>query len=312
MSEALISAKERTEVDEGSERESDEERGEQIDKILKKFRNKLILEGKSQSTLRNYTYTLKKFLQNLETLEVYEIELKDIEEFLLEIEGKRSMARHAFALKSFFKLMDRREISEKIPVPRYQQKLPHWLKKNEFEKLKAAAETRRELLIIQLGYDAALRVSELADLKCENVDLSEGYVTITGKGGYQDTIPISKETINLLKKSMDSKKEYVLYGSKGKMHPDTINKIFSKIAERAELKDISFHCLRHSRATHLLLEGVDLAFVNKLLRHRRLDTTSIYLHLLPIDLKKAIESQSVTKKDETDNKKETRGKEVSE
>jgi len=312
MSEALISAKERTEVGEGSERESDEERGEQIDKILKKFRNKLILEGKSQNTLRNYTYTLKKFLQHLKTLDVYKIELKDIEEFLLEIEGKRSMARHAFALKSFFKLMDRREISEKTPVPRYQQRLPHWLKKDEFEKLKAAAETKKELLIIQLGYDAALRVSEITNLKCDDVDLDRGYITVKGKGSYEDIVPISDETVNLLKRWMDPDQEYVLYGSKGKMHPDTINKIFSKIAERAELKDISFHCLRHSRATHLLLDGVDLAFVNKLLRHRRLDTTSIYLHLLPIDLKKAIESQSVTKKDETDNKKETRGKEVSE
>ena len=183
---------------------------------------------------------------------------------------------------------------ETISSPKLQKKLPVTLNEEEIEKLlnfkpNTALEHRNKSMI-ELMYACGLRVSELVNLEVNDINLTDNYVRIFGKGKKERIVPMADITTNILKEYITVYRGALLKGyltdkvfisSYGKgITRQGFFKILKEIAkERGIEKNFSPHTLRHSFATHLLEHGADLRSIGEMLGHENIKTTQIYTHL---------------------------------
>ncbi len=131
---------------------------------------------------------------------------------------------------------------------------------------------------------AGLRRSELIDLKVSDIDSERMVITINGAKGKKDRVSLlSENTLRLLRKYYKEykPKKYLFEGMKGgKYSPTSVAKVLKNAANKARIhKNVTPHMLRHSFATHLLEQGTDLRYIQKLLGHSSSKTTEIYTHV---------------------------------
>jgi site-specific recombinase XerD len=167
----------------------------------------------------------------------------------------------------------------KITRPRKEKKLPKVIDKDFLvEKIKSIP-NKKHRAIIQLGYSIGLRVSEVINLKIEDIDSNRMIVHIKNAKGRKDRVlPLSKNTLEVLRDYVRQfkPKEYLFNGSKSpKYSAASCNKIVKKYLG----KSYHFHLLRHSFATALLEGGTDLRIIQKMLAHSSSKTTEIYTHV---------------------------------
>jgi len=146
--------------------------------------------------------------------------------------------------------------------------------------------------MVSLTYACGFRVSELLNLKISDLDFEEmiGHVRM-GKGRKDRIFNIPRFLLKSLKKQAkkqrEGKKEYLFTGPKGKLSDRNLQKIVRIAAKKAEIKkQVHPHTLRHSFATHLLENGIDIRKIQELLGHADLSTTQIYTHISTEELKK--------------------------
>jgi len=153
-------------------------------------------------------------------------------------------------------------------------KLPETITEEEFIKIMKAAKKTHHKLAFALGFYQAMRISEIVNLKPENIDRGQKLIRIKqGKGGKDRNIPIAPEVANQLKNLPIPCKVRALQDA------------FNKYSEVALGRKLNFHILRHSGATHYLVnKGWGIRDVQVFLGHTRLDTTQIYTHVRPEDL----------------------------
>ena len=226
--------------------------------------------------------------------------------------GKRSMARRLSALRSFYKFLARRKLVERSPLdglrsPKLGRPLPKFLNENNVTNLLDSIQGRswmdvRDRAILELLYGAGVRVSELAGVNDQDVDLNRGLVRARGKGKKERLLPMGR-------KATDAVRAWILHRTRvfvgkgksaptGPTRPVFVNKFGTRLDVRSvrRLLDKRLtlaglplgatpHTLRHSYATHLLDRGADLRSVQELLGHASLTTTQIYTHLTPSRLK---------------------------
>ncbi|OYT28974.1 MAG: hypothetical protein B6U95_03065 [Thermofilum sp. ex4484_82] len=193
-----------------------------------------------------------------------------------------TLYRKLACLKTFYRfLVDNGYVDEnvvdKVDRPKLPKRLPTALTREEVEKLLEAAEKDRDKLIVMALYSTGVRVSELCNLKWDDIDLNSGEVRVRGKGNKERIVLMDAETLNLLKKyrEKNNSSEKVFPVS-----PRTVQRIIKKLAEKAGIrKKCTPHTLRHSLATHLLERGVDIRIIQELLGHSSLSTTQIYTHV---------------------------------
>ena len=152
--------------------------------------------------------------------------------------------------------------------------------------------SEKSRLMISLIYACGFRVSELVGLKIKDLDFNQkiGYIR-QGKGNKdrQFNIPffLFEELLNQTEKQKDAGEHFLFSGPKGKLSSRNIQKIVAKAALNAGIdKDVHPHTLRHSFATHLLENGVDIRHIQILLGHSSILTTQIYTHVSTEELKK--------------------------
>ena len=176
-----------------------------------------------------------------------------------------------------------------IKRPKLTKKLPKVLTLAEMQKLLTEEMTYLQRAFFELLYAAGLRVSELANLNLNNIDLNTGYVRCTGKGSKERLVPIGQKAIEALKKYL-LQRDLTLkkYNSSSKVlflnercRKNTRQDIYTFIKSVGEKinKQISPHTIRHSFATHLLENGADLRVVQELLGHSDVSTTQLYTHI---------------------------------
>lgn len=146
--------------------------------------------------------------------------------------------------------------------------------------------------IVELALNTGMRKSELFHLERDHVNLHQGFLEILDqKNGEYDTIPLNERALEILKSipvRLDSK--YVFPGGKpGKPFCD-LKRQFEKAVRKAELQGVSFHTLRHTAASLLVMAGVDLATVREILRHKSIEMTLRYAHLSGDHKKAAMET----------------------
>jgi integrase/recombinase XerD len=207
-----------------------------------------------------------------------------------------SIARAVSAARGFFKflMLDghiKTHPAEDLDTPQRFSYLPKFLTEDEINRLFAAPnvstpEGIRDRAILEIMYASGLRVSELVGLKQADVDLLAGLVVCHGKGSKERRVPLGKSAIHWLQQYAAVKAGYGksslphLFLHRGK--PFTRQFAWSMIkshAERAGIKNVSPHTLRHSFATHLLQHGADSRSVQALLGHSDISTTQIYTHI---------------------------------
>jgi len=228
---------------------------------------------------------------------------------LLSISTQRLLLR---ALKNFFRYLVKKDLilkdlSVAITLPREEQRVIRNVL-SEKEVLRVLDRIRctdplkiRNRAIVELLYSCGIRTSELCTLRIQDVDLKEQTVTIIkGKGNKSRIVPIGQYAVFYIQMYLDKARKYMLRGKRtdpgilflsqrgNPFNKSTINKtVIQSVMRQAKLKKpISCYTFRHSVATHLLANKVDVMYIAKLLGHASLKTTQNYLRVEITDLKK--------------------------
>ena len=265
--------------------------------IIGEYLEYLELEkGLSQNTIDAYRRDLSDFAQGVE--DIHSIDRTTINSYVRTLRERKlaptSVIRKIASLRGFFKWATSVGVLEKNPAatleqPKTPQRLPKVLSIKEIEDMLHNNLTPLEHVMMELLYSCGLRVSELVNLKVNDIDLSSKYVRCFGKGSKERIIPIgdkAKETVKeylptreLTLKKYNLNTKNLLIRQNGSMV--TRQEVYNFIHAQGKLihKNISPHTLRHSFATHLLENGADLRVVQELLGHSDVSTTQLYTHI---------------------------------
>jgi integrase/recombinase XerD len=209
-----------------------------------------------------------------------------------------SVSRAVSAARGFFRflILDghiQTHPTEDLNTPQKMAHLPRFLSIDEMEKLLAVPDTEtaeglRDRAMLELMYAAGLRVSELVSLRLADLNLDAGLVICHGKGSKERRVPIGKSATHWLQQYVSVVRSRAAKGNRVQLFLNSVgaplNRHFmwamiKRYSERAGLRDVSPHTLRHSFATHLLQRGADSRSVQALLGHSDISTTQIYTHI---------------------------------
>lgn len=213
--------------------------------------------------------------------------------------SKRSIARKYSSIRTFYNYLEKNNILENnifnlVENPKKEEKLPRFINEYELDKMFEIPDNspkgQRDRLILEILYGTGVRVSELVNIKINDIDFNNNSIKVRGKGNKDRYVfygKYCKEAINNYIKNgrisllNGQTCDYLLLNRFGKnISVVSIRKILNEIINKCSLDiKISPHVLRHTFATHLLNEGADIMHVKELLGHSSLSTTSIYTHV---------------------------------
>ncbi|HSZ72534.1 MAG TPA: site-specific tyrosine recombinase XerD [Cytophagaceae bacterium] len=280
------------------------------DILIKQFKQYLRLEralasNSIEAYLRDIV-KLKEFLDisNLPIgpLKVEEAHLRAFLKYINELGlSAHSQARMLSGIKAFYKFLLVEELLDKDPTeliegPKLGRKLPDTLAYEEIELMFSSidvstSEGFRNRAMLETLYSSGLRVSELINLKINNIFYEQGFLKIVGKGDKERMVPIGREALKFVQIYLDevrvhvpvekNSQNIVFLNRRGKqMSRIMVFLVIKGLAEKAGIhKKISPHTFRHSFATHLIEGGADLRAVQQMLGHESITTTEIYTHL---------------------------------
>jgi integrase/recombinase XerD len=263
----------------------------QKEEFLKKIEVELKISKNSEYTIKNYIKANQDLI-NFTKKQPTQITPEDVKLFIAENltnKAATSIVLFLAAIKFAYLTILQKDITSVIKRPKKEIKIPTVLSKNETKKLISEIKTEKSKLMVSLIYACGLRVSELINLKITDLNFPEKIGHIRQAKGNKDRIfNIPQFLIDDLQHQIQKQKdkEYLFVGRNGKLSTRNIQKIVSSAAKRARLKNVHCHTLRHSFATHLLEDGVDIRKIQKLLGHSNLATTQIYTHISTEELKK--------------------------
>tara|TARA_Y100001970_G_C14214831_1_gene849031 strand:- start:939 stop:1862 length:924 start_codon:yes stop_codon:yes gene_type:complete len=277
-------------------------------------------KGLSKLTIKSYKVDLYQFADYISHAKKYKSILSsttvDVQNFIgfisMQKVASKTLSRKLATLKSFYKYLAyndlvKMNICKNIKFPKNHKRLPQFLNENEVNELLNypcgnSYNSNRDKAILELFYGTGIRVSELASIKINDIDLDKCSINIKGKGSKRRIVLFGKGVkeiiIQYLKKRSENRKfisnkflfsqirsrdgKYLNHISERTIF-SIVKKYMKKISNNEKL---SPHSLRHSFATHLLDNGADLITVKDLLGHSSLSSTQIYTHLQIDKLKK--------------------------
>ncbi len=276
--------------------------------ILKDYEYYLKQEkGRSENTVSAYMKDLNQYREFLERYhqinDVSDIEKKHIEGYLKSLSKKmsaKSVARKLTAIKSFHHFLYiekevKTDVSANFSTPKTAKTLPKVLSVDEVVKILEQVDKTdplglRNKALLELVYGSGLRVSELLSIKIEDIHINQSYILVHGKGQKERIVPISDMAVVAIRKYMiegreqlikDFQSNYLFINNQGNaLSRQGFFKLLKKLAKDAGVEtECSPHTLRHSFATHLLENGMDLRTLQTLLGHEDISTTQIYTHI---------------------------------
>jgi integrase/recombinase XerD len=255
--------------------------------FLKKIEVELKISKNSPHTIKSYISRNKDLLDYIKK-DPNEISEDDVKSYLAENLSDRassSIIQFLAAIKYSYLSILKKDITLGIRRPKKEKRIPTVLTKEEVIKLLDALTNKKSKLMISLLYACGLRVSELTDLKVNNLLFDEKIGYIKQAKGRKDrvfNIPdfLFNEIRDQANKQKESNNEFLFSSKKGKLSSRNLQKIVEKAIIRSGIqKDVHCHTLRHSFATHLLENGVDIRIIQTLLGHSSIATTELYTHI---------------------------------
>ncbi|HOI32713.1 MAG: site-specific tyrosine recombinase XerD [Bacteroidales bacterium] len=260
----------------------------------------------SENSIKAYLHDIKLFM-DFKSLYKSDVSLDNINQKLLThfVEEltelgftSNSQSRILSGLRSFYRFLEEEDLitgnpTRLIEMPQTGRKLPEVLTYEEIISMLQQMDLsdfngHRNKCMIELLYACGLRVSELANMRINQVYDKDEFIRVNGKGNKERLIPIGKNTLKNLKLYLSdvrtqykSKNDFLFVNKFGKpLSRQSIHKLVKVLAEKAGIKkSISPHTFRHSFATHLLEGGADLRAVQQMLGHSSISTTEIYTHI---------------------------------
>ena len=241
-------------------------------------------------------YTIKAYLQFLANIGIKKVN------------ATVTRGRKLATLKSFFKYLAsegkvKADPASQIKMPKSKRKEPSYLTEQEYKRLLRSVQKNatkyfklRDTAIVNLFLGMGLRLSELVELNVGNVNFEDGVIKVSRKGNQERILPANDDVMVTLQRYLKSRKEtsYAspLFLSKRDKRIDsaTVWYLVKKYLKQAQIEKekLSPHTLRHTFATTLLKQGVNVLAIKELLSHRNLRTTERYLHIAGEDLKAAV------------------------
>ena len=277
-----------------------------IDNMLQKFQQHLIDQRNlTPITIQTYLGTVEHFLMHCYVVKPFKLELlsvSEITDFMLQ-QARHYSAGHtqliASGLRNFFRFLLQKGVIKTnfaqcvlAPARRQLSTLPKFMKADDVELLLQSVDQetpagRRNFAILQLLARLGLRSGEVASLTLDDINWDEGTITVGGKGGHKDQLPLPHEVglsiANYLRDgrpSCSTRHVFVRLRAplRGFFNGSAVGTIVRRALKKAGLNPAlkGAHLLRHSLATRLLREGASLTEIGELLRHRHLHTTQIY------------------------------------
>jgi integrase/recombinase XerC len=259
----------------------------------------MITKNYSEHTVLSYINDLYYFYEFLkkDLIKVNEEDIRDYLEYLnLKKEKISSIRRKISTFKSYYKYLYKNNIIDKkeyplakIAYPKQEKKLPKFIYYNDLlEIIEEAGKSKdglRDRLIIELLYATGIRVSELVNIKINDIDFKNRKIVVCGKGNKERIVyygEYAEEVLNnYLETHKSNKEKYLMMNSKGEKITDRgIRYIIENIMKKLSVKThVTPHVLRHTFATDMLNNGCDIKVVQELLGHSSLRTTEVYTHV---------------------------------
>ncbi|MFN3196623.1 MAG: site-specific tyrosine recombinase/integron integrase [Chlorobiota bacterium] len=278
-----------------------------LSRAIENFINYLQVEkGYSSNTVDTYITALNQFDEFLteafeSDIDVSMLDSDDITPYLgyLHDRGlkKSSLRLKLAAVKSLFKYLFKKELIDKNPAatvisPKTDKKLPNYLQLKEVKQLLEYFDTTtfegiRDKALVDIIYSCGLRISEVLEIKVNQIDKQERLLKVIGKGKKERYVPIGSKTLEslreyeLIRRSINTNSKTLFVKSNGKKLDrfTAYRNINRAIKSISDISQKSPHTLRHSFATHLLDNGADIRSVSEMLGHSSLSTTQVYTHL---------------------------------
>ena len=261
----------------------------------------LVVKKHSDNTIINYKNDITNFLEfNSFNIDVSRDDISNYLKYLYDSGvSKSSIARKLSSLRMFYDYLVKKDIVKvnyfmMFKNPKKDRGLPKYVKEDDIDKMFSVPNTRvwigqRNLLIIRMLYATGIRVSELVNIKLNDINNSDRTIKILGKGDKERIVVFGNNTKEALddylargRREVDiHDSEYLFLNKDGnRLSSRYVRKILDDIILKASIEmHVSPHMLRHTFATGMLNNGADLVSVKDLLGHESLNTTSIYTHV---------------------------------
>lgn len=258
-------------------------------------------------TIKAYRIDLTQFFSYVQSAEP---EKETIEQYITELHKKykqKTIKRKIASIKAFYSYLEEEELVEQNPFRKIKVKfketiiLPRIIPREEIEQLLnyiyasisslsgiQYKHTLRDASVIEVFFATGARVYEISNIRAENINLNSGLIRIMGKGRKERYIQISNTAVlDILRKYYEEnepeikKSGYFFINNRGKRYTEqSIRLMLKKYTLKAGIqRKITPHMFRHSFATYLIEEGVDVSCVQQILGHSSIKTTQIYIHV---------------------------------
>ncbi len=274
--------------------------------------------GQSENTARTYATLLCRFVDWAEKQGLTDWQTVQLHHLMSFIEYERarnletepeeltrklsaeSVYLEIAALRAFYKFAEQekfvpKNVAENLSLPRRWKRLPKSLSDSEIDQLLQpeplqTPQTLCDQAILELAYASGLRLSELKNIRLEQLHLDEGFINVIGKGNKERVVPVGQKAITAIQRYLDAgrpklvnKKSTANLFLTSRGTPFASVTMWLHIKERVRRagveRNVTPHMLRHSFATHLLEHGADLRVIQELLGHATINTTEIYTHV---------------------------------
>ncbi len=253
------------------------------------FERQMKLLNRSDRTIKNYKFHINRFLHHFKDSNIEQLEPEKIKTYILQGLEKNNLSKSyqnllINAIKRYYEYVYGRQFeSFELPRPKKGRTLPKVLSREDIQILLNKTNNLKHLTIISLLYGCGLRLSEVINLKVHDIDFKAKILYVSGKGNKQRVLPIGRLLFKQLERYVSSYSpgNYLFTGQHGGLYSaESIRNILKNSARRGNIVcNVTPHMLRHSFATHLLEDGVDLRIIQELLGHSSSKTTEIYTHV---------------------------------
>lgn len=266
-----------------------------FEQVFKKLDQQVALRGQSQSTLNNYIRRIALVSLHFERLPEA-VEEEEINEYLVSLardpkSPSRSSFKHmVYGLRYYYRLLGMNKKAIALPSLKQDTKLPVILNQSELKELFAVPKLLKQRIVLTLIYSAGLRGQEVINLKISDIDFERKTIHIRQSKYKKDRIvPLSNVMIVGLRKYLAAENPHIwLFNGKepdGRYSVKGLSWVLRENIKKTSItKEVNLHSLRHSYATHLLEDGLNIVTVKELLGHADITTTMIYLHVAQCQL----------------------------
>jgi len=274
----------------------------------------------SPGTLKTRRHALPVFFRHLQSIGIRDLRevsrdtIADYQRELLRHYAVKTVRQHMSALRSLFAQLENSgdillNPTAGVPLPKEERRLPkHILKPSEVRRLLNAPDQTpkglRDRAMMELFYSSGIRREEMTRLTLPDVDIKNGFVRVQGKGSKERIVPIGQSACEALARYLKDARAVWLKAKRNPgwtdalwlspiqphppIHREAVGAIVLRHAKKVLGRNVSPHLWRHSCATHLVANGANVVYVQRLLGHKSLKTTDIYTRVTMADLKKTL------------------------